>query len=339
MMWSELLLGPPALDDHTRFRYQALSILSLLGIVGGIAMTFMDYDQGRRVIALADGVAVCLFSLNLVYLYRKRNMTVASALGFAILLALILFSFLIAGAPTLFWLYMFPWLAFFLFGLRVGTILNLVLAVLFLYMVNHLADEGAIASNLRGDITASYFMLMIIAFTYEYLKVKQEHKLELVSRTDSLTGALNRYRFDVILNHEIERARRYETPLGVIMLDLDNFKRINDDYGHRIGDVVLQELVLLVRRRIRRTDEIIRYGGEEFIVVTPMTNMDQARELAEDIRATADAHRFPGVASITVSTGVTAFKPGDDMDSLLSRVDAAMYEAKRLGRNRVEVIA
>ncbi len=153
--------------------------------------------------------------------------------------------------------------------------------------------------------------------------------------TDQLTGAHNRLKFNEVMTQEIHRAKRYDTPLSVIMFDIDHFKRVNDEHGHAAGDAMLRELTDRVRRSIRRVDWLFRYGGEEFVVAAPHTPLARAVPLAEKLRALVAATPFPGAIHGSISLGVAQARPGETVESLMGRVDAALYAAKNSGRNRV----
>jgi diguanylate cyclase (GGDEF)-like protein len=149
-------------------------------------------------------------------------------------------------------------------------------------------------------------------------------------RTDPLTGASNRRAFDESLESVLKQQNRYDTPFSVAMLDIDFFKRVNDEQGHLQGDRVLQELAQLLRSSLRDCDMLARYGGEEFVILMPHTELPGACLLAERIRA-AVQENLP----ITVSMGLAASMADDTSTSLLSRADAALYLAKGAGRNCV----
>jgi len=123
------------------------------------------------------------------------------------------------------------------------------------------------------------------------------------------------------------------------MYDLDNFKRVNDTYGHDAGDDVLQAVTSLVKENIRAVDVAARWGGEEFMVLMPQSDIQAARNAAEKLRLAIAGHRFDKIDRLTASFGVAAFEPRDDLNSLLKRVDDALYRAKELGRNCVEILA
>jgi diguanylate cyclase (GGDEF)-like protein len=157
--------------------------------------------------------------------------------------------------------------------------------------------------------------------------------------TDELTGLYNHRRFQEGLATEIERARRFGQGLGLVMLDIDNFKAVNDTYGHQVGDRVLAEVAGVLREYSREIDEPARYGGEELAVVLPGTDLEGAYNLAERVRAGIEALEFPldgrGTLRVTASFGVAALpESAHDQSSLIAAADAALYEAKRSGKNR-----
>ncbi|GEM_PF-374927 len=160
-------------------------------------------------------------------------------------------------------------------------------------------------------------------------------ELKFLADVDSLTGLYNRRKIEEILRQEIERAKRYGSPLSILLIDVDNFKQINDTYGHQKGDEVLRKMASLIRAEIRATDAVGRFGGEEFLIVLPQTDHQSALRVAERLRRRMAGTDF-GVDRLTVSIGVTSLKGNEDMKTLFARVDRAMYLAKEKGRNRVE---
>jgi diguanylate cyclase (GGDEF)-like protein/PAS domain S-box-containing protein len=167
---------------------------------------------------------------------------------------------------------------------------------------------------------------------------RDEEAIYLLATTDSLTGIANRREFIAVLAREVDHAKRYSTPMALAMYDLDYFKRVNDTFGHDVGDYVLQTVTRLVTENIRATDIVARWGGEEFMVLMPQSDIRSARNTAEKLRLAIAGHHFDTVNKLTVSFGVTAFEPQDDLKSLLKRVDDALYQAKNKGRNRVEIL-
>jgi diguanylate cyclase (GGDEF)-like protein/PAS domain S-box-containing protein len=164
-----------------------------------------------------------------------------------------------------------------------------------------------------------------------------EHKLEQLATTDPLTGAANRRRFNEALHLEIARSRRYGVPLSLVILDIDYFKRINDNLGHPVGDQVLMQITELISGNIRETDMFARLGGEEFAILAPNCDAGCARLFAEKLRRLVESHAFPQVGRVTCSFGAASHCNTDDEDSLFRRADEALYNAKGGGRNRVVV--
>jgi diguanylate cyclase (GGDEF)-like protein len=168
--------------------------------------------------------------------------------------------------------------------------------------------------------------------------------LEHETFTDPLTGVYNRRFMEQRLREEISKARRYEFKLAVLLLDLDHFKRVNDELGHQAGDQMLIEIGNLLNRELRDSDVLARYGGEEFLVIAPNTPPTEAAGLAERLRACIEAQTFlahlnntqqPGV-QMTVSIGVANFGgPTSNEESLIQVADQNLYQAKHGGRNRV----
>ena len=162
-------------------------------------------------------------------------------------------------------------------------------------------------------------------------------ELERLATADALTGLLNRRKFDEIIVRELELSRRYDDPLSLVMFDIDHFKKINDSLGHAAGDRVLAEVASLAARHVRSVDYVFRWGGEEFLILTPRTGLTEARAVADKLRDMAERHPFPDGVRLTISLGVAEHVPGEPLEDWLTRVDKAMYAAKRGGRNRVEV--
>jgi two-component system, cell cycle response regulator len=167
---------------------------------------------------------------------------------------------------------------------------------------------------------------------------RDEAAIHLLATTDSLTGIANRREFTTILTNEVARAKRYNTPLSLVMYDIDFFKLVNDNYGHDVGDSVLQALTRLVKQNIRSVDVVARWGGEEFMLLMPQASLAAAFAAADKLRLTIADYRFDKVVHLTVSFGVSEFDPEDNLNSLLKRVDDALYLAKQNGRNRVETL-
>ena len=170
-----------------------------------------------------------------------------------------------------------------------------------------------------------------------------QEELEKLAYIDSLTGLYNKRAVLRELGEQTKRAKRYRQELSLSMLDIDHFKKVNDRYGHIVGDDVLERVATLMRQNIREADIAARYGGEEFIIILPNTDLNPALSVAERIRKSIEEAEMKDsqgkVFGITISEGVSSYKPGENEHSLISRADTALYRAKKKGRNRVETSA
>ncbi len=175
---------------------------------------------------------------------------------------------------------------------------------------------------------------------------ERNRQLAMMALVDGLTGIGNRRSFDDQFHRTFSQAVRYHNPLGVVMVDIDHFKRYNDTLGHEAGDEALRRVARCLAAGVRASDAVFRYGGEEFVVLLPETRADGAREVAQRlvdrVRAEGIPHpENPPHRVVTISAGVAAFEPGMLLDEqeLLKAADDALYEAKRAGRDRVVVAA
>lgn len=162
-------------------------------------------------------------------------------------------------------------------------------------------------------------------------------ELERLSETDPLTSVYNRRKFNDILASEVERSKRYSTGLSIIMCDIDHFKKINDQFGHDVGDNALKVFSSTINNNIREVDMFARWGGEEFMILMPNTNAEVAKAVAEKLRQIVEDTEIKKVNTFTASFGVADLNQEDTAESLLKRVDEALYKAKNSGRNKVEI--
>lgn len=152
---------------------------------------------------------------------------------------------------------------------------------------------------------------------------------------DSLTKLYNRGTFLDILQNQIANLRTYSPNLALLMIDIDDFKRINDDLGHLTGDSILTQLGDIMRRSLRKNDAPVRYGGEEFAVIAPNTSLPQSMLVAEKLRSFVADNDFGIGRQVTISIGTTIYRPGEGSKDFIARADAALYDAKRAGKNTV----
>ncbi|KIM12773.1 MAG: hypothetical protein KU37_02550 [Sulfuricurvum sp. PC08-66] len=171
------------------------------------------------------------------------------------------------------------------------------------------------------------------------IDITSKKELETLSVTDRLTAIFNRRKLDELLSVESQKAKRYERPLSLLIIDIDYFKKVNDTFGHQVGDTTLQSVATLLQQNIRNSDHVGRFGGEEFMVICPETDSDHASALAEKLRLAIDQYSFETLGHATISIGVASLKHEESVEAWVKRADCALYRAKENGRNRIEIDA
>jgi len=163
-------------------------------------------------------------------------------------------------------------------------------------------------------------------------------ELLVISRTDCLTGLQNRSRLNEVLHNKIERFKRYSNQFAVALVDIDFFKDVNDTYGHQVGDQVLVEMADVIKEDIRSTDELMRFGGEEFVLIYEEVSLEDVMKITQNLRLKVESHNFGVVRKKTISIGFTLCNENDILMSIIKRADQALYNAKGNGRNCVEFL-
>ncbi len=163
---------------------------------------------------------------------------------------------------------------------------------------------------------------------------KRSEMFEIKANTDSLTKLYSRAKFNTLYQLEFERSTRCLNPLTLLFIDIDNFKITNDTYGHDVGDIVLKKFSKLISKNIRKYDILARWGGEEFILMLPQTNINNGYKLAEKIRNVIASNKFEKIQTLTCSIGISTLDKGDEKETLIKHADNALYKAKSSGRNK-----
>lgn len=199
-------------------------------------------------------------------------------------------------------------------------------------------EIGIIAREI-GQLTAHEFYVRSQKLEALNLLLEQKNvELKILSSTDKLTGIWNRQKIDIELEKEIQRSTRYKNKFSVIMFDIDWFKKINDTHGHQAGDSVLKEISLLLKNNTRPMDVLGRWGGEEFMILCPETDLKNAQILGNRICSSVAKHQFTINTQVTISVGVTEFLTQEKPDDLIKRVDDNLYTAKHQGKNIVVAV-
>jgi diguanylate cyclase (GGDEF)-like protein len=343
------------LEKSEKRRRNVFFSADLILLLTAFCFFFYNIQHERALIGLAQGIGgVAYLGLALLVFFNRRLLKIASWIltvtitGF--MLGALWFSNL--NVTNLVWLILPYFLSMFLLGLKSGTVIGLlylggiVAAVVARlgFVVNLLAPVNQLSIGI-----ANVFALLFAA-SYEKERSENEKELlaknreiEIMSHLDVLTGLFNRRFFDRALHQEFHRAKRERQPLGLIVLDIDFFKDYNDAYGHVQGDACLGTVAEAIHSSITRaTDTATRYGGDEFAVLLPGTNLEGAetvsRRIEEKIKLKGIPHSSSGVsATVTLSIGIAVLSQEEDCEpiDLVRRADHAMYLSKQSGRNRI----
>lgn len=232
----------------------------------------------------------------------------------------------------IYWFIAAPVFFFGLSNLYIGSILSVAMLASLIgnYLYNlYILNIALMPANVFISLIISYLFVLVLLWINERDRVDEETTLSDTANIDFLTKIKNRRGLELVLEHNQALLDRYKTPCAVTLLDLDDFKRVNDKYGHGVGDDVLINVANLCERSLRNTDIVGRWGGEEFVIISPGLDSSKAREMAEKLRQLLMSHLHVDVGVVTASFGVVSMHKGESLKSLMDRVDERMYEAKK----------
>lgn len=336
-------------DEENRVT-RVLAWLSAMALVFLIGIGFKSWLSSHITHAVVLWVFALLVGLNIVVFRWTRSATQHKVGLILVVAALFAYLFASGGESNTgpLWFYVFPPLLFYLTGLQFGTLL-LLSCMLFATIVFQFPGLPFVSAEYSIDFKVRFFATIafesIFCYVLEYSRLKARSELmelalshERAARTDELTGLANRRDMHQRLLSEYSRYQRSGHHFSIALIDLDWFKRINDEFGHDAGDRVLQHFAALLQKLVRQTDSAARWGGEEFLILLPDTSLLQALSLAERLRAEVAntefefrGHRLP----VTVSAGVGSITQADSINHLLKQVDVHLYSAKENGRNQI----
>lgn len=235
----------------------------------------------------------------------------------------------VLGTPGRYWFFPVILACFFLVDRRHALIITFLSLLAILFMSDQPIAEMA-------SFSVTVIVCALLSYTFAYRTEVQHRQLEMLATKDALTGAANRH----LLLDELERAHRQygreQSGVGILILDLDYFKSVNDEYGHLAGDRVLVQLAKLLESQIRRNDRLFRYGGEEFVILAQGVSEDNLDIMARKLRGNVeDRLRGPNGMPVTVSIGGALLRDGESIETWFARADAALYACKNAGRNQV----
>jgi diguanylate cyclase (GGDEF)-like protein len=315
-----------------------LIMIAYFAIIGTLNITLFYAPE----IAFFDYLGLVLALIIFRFVSRGGNFKVASwAVIVSIAAVLLAFVHLAEGRNySLMWVTILPPFAFFLLGRRNGSWVSAVILLYCSWYIYQLTQQQVTANLGLGALfnfievaTAQVFLFRF----YENSRQEAYDQLQKTAITDPLTKIYNRLHLDNTLKSLIAQANRSRQAVSILLLDVDHFKAVNDKYGHLVGDKVLIRLCEVVRETVRETDAVGRWGGEEFLVICPNTDQQQAIQLGQRIIENIRAEAVENDIHITVSIGAATYSAGatDSLDRLLSSADENLYRAKRGGRNQI----
>jgi len=318
------------LTDSDNLQIRVSFHIHLWALMVMLPLSLVQYMKGHTIMA-AMLIAGSTMMILVVYFQKVKKRYLFNGRAFVIFgPCLIIYSTYINGLNGLVWAFPVTTALFFLLGATGGLIINIVFISLLAIFGIHIAETGTF---IRAQ--TSLILLTVFTYVFAWLVESQGAKLRKLASTDLLTGCCNRLVLTRVMNHVASMKLRYNQPTSLMMMDLDYFKKINDTYGHMTGDKVLKELSHLLKERFRNSDILIRFGGEEFLVILPNTHIQEAENLGRDLVNLIGSYKFQGIKQLTVSIGVSELRANEEPDQCISRTDSLLYDAKRAGRNRV----
>ncbi|HIB69377.1 MAG TPA: GGDEF domain-containing protein [Phycisphaerales bacterium] len=305
-------------------------LLSLAFMLPFAALGFYQHSLPRGVVI----TLLCLaLGLNSYRASRRRPLVISQESLYILMLVAISIGFQEVSLVATFWCYPLP--LYFLFTVR-KQLSNLVAGTWLLFVTIQCFARLDIAIAIRVSLTLALVMLM--GRTYVSMIDELRESLRKQAFIDPLTGLYNRNTLHKKLVHCRERLNRGQEKASICLLDIDHFKRVNDLFGHQEGDVTLQKVAHTTLSRMRKIDDVFRFGGEEFLVLLSNADASEAAAAGESLRALIeDECERPDGVPVTVSIGIAELEAGESIQSWLHRADLALYEAKNTGRNRVAV--
>jgi diguanylate cyclase (GGDEF)-like protein len=284
----------------------------------------------EKVMATIDLFIVLTMCFTFIYVYKTHKTTIPSV-TLAILAAIAASTTIhIKGVGNIFWIYPSIVAIYYLIEHRWATAIASVMIVSVIPVL-----VIGLSTIILIEVAATIFLTSCFAFVFSKGTREQNLALEKFAIKDPLTGVGNRRALKNKLEEVVAINKRTNMPVSLIMLDIDNFKLINDVYGHSVGDDVLVKISSIIESRIRATDTLYRYGGEEFIIIAIDLNIEISAKIAEDMRTLVERSILIPNKPITISLGVAEFLQSESIEQWIKRADTALYVAKRAGRNRV----
>lgn len=325
-------------EQHRRLVLKALLWITLSG---GLFFSVVNLLHDNWLLASLEigYAAVSLYLLTIVD--RTRNLQLLTAVYLLPFFSIMILA--LAQTHTSFavfaWIQSIPIICYLLLGLRLGMYGSVLFVGIGLFVFSRRFSSDQLLQNVEiiANLGLASLAVMIFAHIYERSRLLNEQRLTDQATTDSLTGLPNRLKLAEVFERERAHAQRNGTPLSLVFVDIDHFKQINDRFGHHVGDQVLVAFVELIKRCSRKEDRLFRFGGEEFLLLLPNTELTGLQAAAQNLLSwVAQELKSPGGA-VTVSIGGAILHSGEHWESWLQRADECLYRAKSEGRNRAVI--
>lgn len=322
----ERILLQRQLDEAVVLLFCALAVLFIAPFIAFRLFT------GEWLHAAINGLAMLAILANGIYVWRTRRTEVAAPLLAVLFTGTLLAVVHLFDTNMLMWTYPVTTAMFFILKPRNAICLNLlVFAVIAPRAIELMHGTGIVTFH------ATLIATNVLALTFAAGMSRSRTRLSMMAERDALTGARNRHSLEPMLEAALEKHRQQETPASLLVIDLDHFKKINDRFGHDMGDRALREITEILIHATRAGDDVFRYGGEELVVLANGAESEPAGRLAEKLRQRIRRTPLNAVGPLSVSIGVAQAQPDDTPESWFRRADELMYQAKEEGRNRVVI--
>lgn len=322
--WRRLRIDP---------QFAILSLMGLFGILGVSPFIVFRTLEGNYLIAITDTLMVLTTIGAIVFAWITHDTARAGVLLVCVFFVVVLVVSLSVGTSGVFWVYPLILINFFLTSPSTALIASL--ALLGILSGYDLLHPGELFENRRQLVSflVTSIMAGILTYIFASRARTQNEKLQSLAIQDPLTGARNRRAMNDDLQLVSVRQKRHQLPQALMVMDLDHFKQINDRYGHPAGDQVLVDFVSLIKRSTRMTDMLYRFGGEEFLLLLPDTDLHGLHQAAQHLQRRVREQLIGPGGAVTVSIGGAVLHPGEHWNTWLQRADACLYKAKNSGRN------
>ena len=312
------------------YRQRVMFFLGLLGVIILLPLALLDFLQGHKWLAISILSIAVIMGANAYAAYRKKSPAILPGLLVLTGIVAIGSSLKLQGFYGAFWSYPASLFFYFVHSRRTANLYNLLLAssvTVLVYSFTGIDATIRFVLTMMLTILSSNIFLIIIDTL--------QNKLLEQSIVDPLTGAMNRRHMDACLEEARERKRRSGRLASLLLFDIDQFKKVNDQFGHTAGDDVLKDVVHVIKDRSRKIDQFFRVGGDEFILLLPDTNEDQAAIAGEHLRESIAEADTLKRRNVSVSVGVSELHADESAESWIHHADEALYRAKQAGRNKV----